>query len=223
LFVFTWPNLRLVSGSGKKSFWIHNTILAYTYYSMPNADCRYTVDLCKSLGYVLRIHKILVWIQIRIRGSMPLTSGCGSGSESGNGSGSCYFRHKPSKRKQKTYFFKSLSAYYCLKVHLHNFSKIKSQKESQNSRNQGFSYYFCMMTRMTEGSGSGSGSIPLTHGSGSGSRKPKNMWIRWILIRIRIRNTEKKCYQLRNRIPNAKMRIQQLLIKYMQILIQNPG
>ncbi len=34
---------------------------------------------------VLRIHDILGWI--RIRGSMPLTSG------SGSGSGSCYFRH----------------------------------------------------------------------------------------------------------------------------------
>jgi hypothetical protein len=38
------------------------------------------------------------------------------------------------------------------------------------------------------GSG-GSGSIPLTDGSGSGSRRPKNMWIRWIRIQIRIRNT----------------------------------
>jgi hypothetical protein len=27
-----------------------------------------------------------------------------------------------------------------LKVHLHHFSKIKSQKKSQNRRNQGFSY-----------------------------------------------------------------------------------
>ncbi len=33
--------------------------------------------------------------------------------------------------------------------------------------------------------GSGSGTIPRTNGSGSG--RPKNMWIRW--IRIRIRNT----------------------------------
>jgi hypothetical protein len=54
-----------------------------------------------------------------------------------------------------------------LKVHLHHFSKIKSQKESQNSRNQGFSYYFCMMME------------------GSGSGRPKNMWVRWIRIRIR--------------------------------------
>ena len=103
---------------------------------------------------MLRIHDILGWIRIRIRGSMPLT----------NGSGSCYFCH--------------------LKVDLQHFSKIKSQKDSQNNGNQSFSYYFCMMI---EGSGSGSraGSIPLTSGSGSG--RPKNMWIRW--IRIRIRNT----------------------------------
>ncbi len=53
------------------------------------------------------------------------------------------------------------SAYYFLKLHLK-----KSQKESQNSRNQGFSYYFCMMIE------------------GSGSGRPKNTW-----IRIRIRNT----------------------------------
>jgi hypothetical protein len=38
-----------------------------------------------------------------------------------------------------------------MKVHIHHFPKIKSQEESQNSMNQGFSYYFCMMT---EGSGS---------------------------------------------------------------------
>ncbi len=80
----------------------------------------------------------------------------------------------------KTNFKNNFSAYYFLKVHLQNFSKIKSQKESQNSRNQSFSYYFCMVAE-----GSGSGAIPLTNGTGSG--RPKNMWIRW--IRIRIRNT----------------------------------
>ncbi len=37
------------------------------------------------------------------------------------------------------------------------------------------------------GSTAGSGSIPLT--SGSESWRPKNTWIRWIRIRIRIRNT----------------------------------
>ncbi len=72
---------------------------------------------------------------------------------------------------QKLIFNKIFSAYYFLKVFLHHFSKTKSQKESQNSRNQGFSYYFCMMIE------------------GSGSGRPKNMWIRWNRIRIRIRNT----------------------------------
>ena len=80
--------------------------------------------------------------------------------------------------KKKLIKKKKIFPYYFLKVHLLNFSKIKSQKESKNSRNQGFSYYFCMMIE-----GSGSGSIPLTSGSGSG--RPKNMW-----IRIRIQNTE---------------------------------
>ncbi len=52
-------------------------------------------------------------------------------------------------------------------------------KRAQCSRNQGFSYYFCLVIE-----GSGSGSIPLTNGSRSGSRWPKNIW-----IRIQIRNT----------------------------------
>ncbi len=67
----------------------------------------------------------------------------------------------------KNKFFNTIfSAYYFLKVHLHNFSKIKSQKESQNIRNQGFPYYFFMMIE-----GFGSGSIHLTTGSGSGRHK----------------------------------------------------
>ncbi len=132
---------------------------------------------------MLRIHDILRWI--RIRGSMPLTNGSGSRIRIRILLFSSFTFKMPAK---KTYFFNTFfSAYYFLKLHLLHFSKIKSQKESQNSRNQGFSYYCCMMI---EGSGSragyGSGSIPLTSGSGSGSRRPKNMWIRW----IRIRNTE---------------------------------
>ncbi len=69
---------------------------------------------------------------------------------------------------------KFLKKFFCLLLsegtllHLHHFPKIKSK--SQNSRNQGFSCFFCLMI---EGSGSraGSGSIPLTNGSGS--RRPK--------------------------------------------------
>jgi hypothetical protein len=65
----------------------------------------------------------------------------------------------------------------------------KDKKKSQSSRNQGFSYFFCLVIEGSR-SGSGSESMPLTDGSGSGSRRPKNMWIRWIRIRIRIRNTD---------------------------------
>jgi hypothetical protein len=64
-----------------------------------------------------------------------------------------------------------IPTYYFLKVHLHHFSKLKSPKEvtKQYRRNQGFSYFFCLLIE-------GSGSILLTNGSGSG--RPKNMWIR---------------------------------------------
>ncbi len=41
-------------------------------------------------------------------------------------------------------------------------------KKSQKNRNQGFSYYVCVMT-----GGSRSGSVPLTNGSGS--VRPKNI------------------------------------------------
>jgi hypothetical protein len=47
-----------------------------------------------------------------------------------------------------------------------SFFKDKRQKESQNSRNQGFFYYFCLMIK-------GSVSVPLTNGSGS--MGPKNI------------------------------------------------
>ncbi len=136
---------------------------------------------------MLRIHDLLGWIRIRIRGSMPLTNGSGSGSWNRILLFSSLTLKMPEKKKKFNTFF---SAYYFLKLHLHHFSKIKSQKESQNSRNQGFSYYFCMMIE-----GSGSGSIPVTSGSGFGSGRPKNMWIRW--IRIRIRNTGRKAHERR--------------------------
>ncbi len=102
-------------------------------------------------------------------GSMTFWGGSGSGS-----SDPCFWILDPDPAifvidlqdaSKKQIFNTIFSAYYFLKVHLHHFSKIKSKKESQNRRNKGFSYYFCMMI---EGSG-----------------RPKNMWIRW----IRIRNT----------------------------------
>ncbi len=141
------------------------------------------VSLFLSSKPVLRIHDILGWI----RGSMPLTNGSGSGSWIRI----LLFSSLTFKMPAKNKFFNTIfSAYDFLKLDLHHFSKTKIQKDSQNSGNQGFSYYFCMIM---EGSGSragsGSGSIPLTSGSGSGSWRPKNTWIR-IRIRIRIRNTD---------------------------------
>ncbi len=80
-------------------------------------------------------------------------------------------------------FFNTIfSPYYFLKIHLHLFSMIKSEKKSQNSRSHSFYYYFCMMIEGSRsGSEAGSGSTPLTNGSGS--RRSKYMWIRCIRIR----------------------------------------
>jgi hypothetical protein len=80
---------------------------------------------------VLRIHDILVWIRIWIRGSMPLINGFGFGSET------CYFRNLPTRCQQKTNFLNSFFAYYFLKVHLHHFLR-KSQKEVTIQNDQGF-------------------------------------------------------------------------------------
>ncbi len=68
------------------------------------------------------------------------------------------------------------SAYYFLKVHLHHFLRKKVINKSQNSGNQDFSYYFAL-TNVSE------------------SRRPKNIWILRIRIRIRIPNTA-KCFLL---------------------------
>jgi hypothetical protein len=70
-----------------------------------------------------------------------------------------------------------------LKVHL---LYIIKDKKSKDSRNQGFSYYFCLMI----------GSIPLTRGSES--RRPKNLRIR---IRIRIRHN---CYRVLVKVQKKK-------------------
>jgi hypothetical protein len=60
---------------------------------------------------------------------------------------------------KKLFIFLSFFAYYFLKIHLRHFSKIKCYiLKSQNSRNQCFSHYFCMMIE-------GSGSVSLTNGS----------------------------------------------------------
>ncbi len=97
------------------------------------------------------------------------------------GPGSCYYCNWPSRCQQKTNFLTQFFLLITFWSYIYIiFQRLKIQQKSQNSRNQGFSYYFCMMIK-----GSGSGSIPLPSGSESGPGRPKNMWIRW----IRIRNT----------------------------------
>ncbi len=137
---------------------------------------------------------ILVRIRLRIRESATLTNGFGSGS------GSCYFPRWPSRRQLKTivgsYFF--AYRYYFLKLHFHHFSEITSHNKSQNSRNQGFSYYFCLTI---EGSG--------FHTYGSG--RPKTIriliWIRktdlekFIIVNFNLvifRNQPRRCYTHRS-------------------------
>jgi hypothetical protein len=86
---------------------------------------------------VLRIHEILVWIWIliRTRGSMSLDLDPDP----------AIFIIDLQDANQILFKKKFFSAYYFLKVHLHNFSKKKIKKKSQNIRKQGFSDKFCLM------------------------------------------------------------------------------
>jgi hypothetical protein len=60
-------------------------------------ESRQVIKVEFPLEPVLQIHDILLWILIRILGSMPVTNG--------SGFGSCYFCHSPSRRQQKTKIF----------------------------------------------------------------------------------------------------------------------
>ncbi len=89
--------------------------------------------------------------------------------------GSCHFRHWPSQDANKNLIErKKIFAYYFLKVHVHHFQRWKVKKKSPSSRNQGFSYFFCLVIERS-GSGAGARSILLIDGSGSGSRRPKKV------------------------------------------------
>jgi hypothetical protein len=69
---------------------------------------------------VFRIHDILVWIRIRIRGSMPLTNGSGSGT---------FYFPLTFKMPKKTNLKKIFPVYYLFKVVILHFQRIKSQKD----------------------------------------------------------------------------------------------
>ncbi len=103
------------------------------------------------------------------------------------GSGSCYFRHWPSRHQLKNYLKKKF--FWLLLFEgtftVHNYSKKKSPKEVTNSRNQGFSYYYCLMTEESDPD-------PYLWLVDPDPGSPSKMWIRWIRIWIRIRNTDAK-------------------------------
>jgi hypothetical protein len=102
---------------------------------------------------VFRIRDIFAWTRIRRSSS---------------------FRHWPSRLKKVKEIW---NFFGLLLLSVGTFASFFKEKKSQNRRNKGFSYYFCL--KMEEsGSVAGSGSIPLTNGSGW----PNN-------LRIRIRNT----------------------------------
>ncbi len=109
---------------------------------------------------VFWIHDILVWIRFRIRGSKPLTNG----PDPAPAIFVIDLQDANNKLiKKKVFLLITFWRYICIM-----FQRLKVQKKSQNSRNQGFSYYFCLLIE-------GSVSIPLANGSGSG--RPINMWI----------------------------------------------
>jgi hypothetical protein len=152
----------------------------------------------ETFSSVLRIHDILVWIRIRIRGSMILTNGSGSGF--GFGSGSFYFHPWSSRCQQKTNLKK-----VCLHITFWRYFYIIFQRQKVKKKSQTVKIkVFWLYDRR---SGAGSGSIPMTNGSGSGpgSRRPKNTWIRWIRIRNTAFRTCNGWLQLRRQYNGSKL------------------
>jgi hypothetical protein len=88
----------------------------------------------------------------------------------------------PTKNGFKKFFFSS--DYYFLKVHFYHFQRYKAKKKSHKAvpRNQGFSYYFCLVIE----------------GYGFGSRRLKNIRIRNTAFYI-ASNIEYKIYQTAKR------------------------
>jgi hypothetical protein len=71
---------------------------------------------------------------------------------------------------QDAYFFWffDFEGTYTVPVHVHHSSKKTVIKKSQNSRNQGFSSFFCLLME-----GSGFGSVQIYKESGCGSKRPQ--------------------------------------------------
>jgi hypothetical protein len=100
------------------------------------------------------------------------------------GSVSSFFSSVADKQKKLSFlrnFFLLITYRYLLKLHLH---QLKSQKEVKNCKNQGFSYFFCLLI---EGSVSRFGSV--RNNDGSGSERPKNVRLLRIRIYVTLRLT----------------------------------
>ncbi len=110
----TWKTRRhlysLLYAANKTEKAYHTTVcIRVSLFTFFNADTGVEIvgHVCTSVPEPWH----LMWIRIRIRGSMPLT----------NVSESCYFSNRLSRRQRKSNLKKSFSAYYFLKVHFHNF------------------------------------------------------------------------------------------------------
>ncbi len=101
------------------------------------------------------------------------------------------------KVANRKFFAITFWRYICIILHREKVEK------SQNSRNEGFSQYFCLMMR-------GSGSVPLTNGSGSGRPKILRIW-------IRIRNTALLETPLGT--PNCRLATDELMVLCSRIVL----
>ncbi len=129
-----YPNLHGISYTRNKKISKMAKLSFLSFWLTPS-------HFCESLFMytaVLRIHAILVWI--RIRGSKPLTNG----SRSGSWIWILLFSSLTLRCQQKTNLIKN----FCLLLFectFTSFLKDIKSKSHKNSRNQGFSYYFCIM------------------------------------------------------------------------------
>ncbi len=120
--------------------------------------------MCKVHNVGLRYIKFGIFLGYRIVADPGHFGGYGSGSAVR--ASDQWIRILTFKTLQKTIFIQVFLLITFLRYIYIIFQIQKVIKKSQNSRNQGFSYYFCLLIE-------GSGSVPLTNGSrsrsGSGS------------------------------------------------------
>ncbi len=125
-------------------------------------NCLHSVLLPLQLLYFTKLGQKLVLVYAQVNIDLPCYQCCVSVT-CWHGSGSadpCLWLMDPNPAADPDIFvidledsnikllFLSFSAYYILELHIHHFSKIKSLRNSQNIRNQGFSYFFWLIRRI---------------------------------------------------------------------------